>query len=166
MSTEPNTSASLSWAGREVRFRPSPPSGSASPSAFMLSSLPSWFSGVTLGTETGAAAFRSIRPWRHVERPRENLSIEIDIIAEHGLRAAPPLVLKAVTSPNGMLTIENPEFEIFAASETTAELKDLVINHLAFIWTEYALESPTSLTEGALALRQSLLNRFVSQSAE
>jgi hypothetical protein len=74
--------------------------------------------------------------------------------------AARPLVFPVAFNPmEGIYTVEG-DFHMMVSAETRAELEDAVDDALAFLWREYVVSDPRTLSGDAQSLREQLKNAF------
>ncbi len=99
---------------------------------------------------------------KSLELPIRSLTIDTVDAGGVALVIDPPLTLDVApdTDAPGLLAVESAELGLSAAGATPDELADEVAAALAFLWREYALADPATLSPAARLLRGRLLLRL------
>ena len=100
-----------------------------------------------------------------IEVDDNELIIETLEIDGHVLKAVPPFVVSVRFDPYDGFYIATGEFHLMVAAQTREEVEASVLGALAFLWNEYAIADPATLTDDALILRRDFTKIFGDKNA-
>src|SRR5262249_35875192 len=95
-----------------------------------------------------------------IEVDESPMSVTTFRFGQSRYRAARPLEFAVAFNPTEGIYTAAGDFHMMVSAETRAELEDAVVDALAFLWCEYVVSDPRTLSGDARSLREQLKSTF------